>query len=259
MTGDREFKFYKDKIMWSIRMRASKKDVHISGAEGIYSKSDLQKICSAYIRRALKHPRGKPDRITVTIEELKQKPKTASLLEVTTLRCKSPEKAEKLIIKNLDDLGISKKAINTGLKILRAKKTMRGAAIVKMKSGKCTEPDKIRGVRVSRFGIEKSADKKLSKLLTKSKINTTTVKEALTLASKVNSCREIIAEVCISDDPDYTTGYIASKEIGYLRIPNIKKKGQMHGGRIFFIKEKTASDKIITFLEEQPIVVKYIH
>ena len=50
------------------------------------------------------------------------------------------------------------------------------------------------------------------------------VKEALMLASKAASWPDVIAEVCISDDPDYTTGYIASKELGYLRIPNIKRE-----------------------------------
>ena len=43
------------------------------------------------------------------------------------------------------------------------------------------------------------------------RINTTTVKEALILASKLHHAH-IIAEVCISDDPDYTTGYFASEK-----------------------------------------------
>ena len=232
-------------------MRASRKSYeHISGAEGIYEKSEIQKICKKYIKRALTHPRGKPDEIVIAIEKIKQKPKTISLLPVATLKCNSPEKARKIITQKLESLGISKKAIDNGFVVLNSKKTMRGASLILLKSGARVEPDKERGVRVSRMGIEKSTEKKLSKILsnivipakagiqtpsdrkngtdgfrvkpgmtnshfTRMKINTTRlrrVKEALILTSKAAACADIIAEVCISDDPDYTTGYIASKE-----------------------------------------------
>jgi 6-carboxyhexanoate--CoA ligase len=71
----------------------------------------------------------------------------------------------------------------------------------------------------------------------------------------VASCRDIIAEICISDDPDYTTGYIASKKFGYLRIPNIKNYGEMHGGRVFFVRENADADRLIEFLEKTPVVI----
>ncbi|MDO9289556.1 MAG: 6-carboxyhexanoate--CoA ligase, partial [Thermodesulfovibrionales bacterium] len=70
--------------MWNIRMRASKaisnqqsavsdkKIIHISGAEGIFKESDVQKVCGGYIKRAVNHPRGKPDEIVITIEKIKQ-------------------------------------------------------------------------------------------------------------------------------------------------------------------------------------------
>ena len=60
-------------------------------------------------------------------------------------------------------------------------------------------------------------------------LNNTTVKEAIILASKVAACRQVTAELCISDDPGYTTGYISSKKYGYVRIPHIKKKGEKNG------------------------------
>lgn len=243
--------------MWNIRMRASKKDIHISGAEGIFSKSDIKRICSSYIERAFSHPRGTPDKITLSIEELRQKAKTVSLLQVNTLKCKVPDEAEKSIIKKLSELGISNKAINAGLKILRSKKTMRGAGLIRMKSGTRAEPDKIRGVRVSRFGIKKLSEKKLEGRLAKKLINTITVKEALILASKSAYAKDIIAEVCISDDPDYTTGYIASRKFGYLRILNIKKRGHMQGGRALFIKEDTDIKKLIQYLEKTPVMLEY--
>jgi len=259
--------------MWSIRMRASKKsgvrdqgsgvrqrqrEIHISGAEGIYDESEIRKACESYIKRALTHSRGKPDEIIITIEKIRQKPKTISLLPVATLKCSSPEKAREIITQKLKSLDISKKAIDKGFAVLNSKKTMRGASLILLKSGRRIEPDKERGVRVSRMGIEKSAEKKLSEKLSGAKINTTRlrrVKEALVLASKAASCRDIIAEVCISDDPDYTTGYIASKESGYLRIPNIKREKEMHGGRVFFIRETADIAGLISYLEKKPVIV----
>ncbi|MFZ3121945.1 MAG: 6-carboxyhexanoate--CoA ligase [Thermodesulfovibrionales bacterium] len=271
--------------MWSIRMRASRaighqlsvvgikklkirktlnsqlstlNSEHISGAEGIYEKSEIQKVCKKYIKRALTHPRGEPDEIAITIEKIRQKPKTILLLPVITLDCNSPEKARKIITQKLESLGISKKAIDNGFVVLNSKKTMRGASLILLKSGARVEPDKERGVRVSRMGIEKSTEKNLSEKLSRAKINTTRlrrVKEALVLASKAASWPDVIAEVCISDDPDYTTGYIASKEFGYLRIPNIKREKKMHGGRVFFIRETADIAGLISYLERKPAII----
>jgi 6-carboxyhexanoate--CoA ligase len=228
---------------------------HISGAEGIYEKSEIQKICEEYIKRALTHSRGKPDEIVITIEKIRQKPKTILLLPVITLACNSPEKAKKIITQKLESLDISKKAIDNGFAVLNSKKTMHGASLILLKSGARVEPDRERGVRVSRMGIEKSTEKNLSEKLSKVMINTTTVKEALVLASKAASWPDVVAEVCISDDPDYTIGYIASKELGYLRIPNIKKVNEIHGGRVFFIRETADVAGLISYLERKPAVI----
>lgn len=264
--------------MFSIRMRASRKiksqkskikktrnsqlsnlnSIHISGAEGIYEESDIQKVCGEYIKRAANHPRGKPDRIVITIETIKQKIKTIPLLSVKTLKCKSPDEAKGIIIQKLASLGISKKALNNGFKVLRAQRAMRGASLILAESGRRVEPDKNRGVRVSRMGIGKTAGKMLAQKLSKLRINTTTVKEALILASKVASCQDIIAEVCVSDDPDYTTGYFASGKEGYLRLANIKKSGEMHGGRVFFMKENADIAMVIQYLEGIPVIIRKV-
>jgi 6-carboxyhexanoate--CoA ligase len=250
--------------MWNIRMRASKKvrsqkseisEMHISGAEGLYEVTEISKISNDYIKRALKHPIGKPDKIVITIEEIKEKPRKSPLLPVTTIECDSPDYAEEIIFQKLSGLNISRKAINLAFKLLKSEKTMRGAALITAETGKRIEPDRERGIRVSRLGMEKSDRKRLGQFLSKLHINNITVKEALILASKVASCRDIIAEICISDDPDYTTGYIASKKFGYLRIPNIKNYGEMHGGRVFFVRENADADRLIEFLEKTPVVI----
>ncbi len=253
--------------MWNIRMRASKlanghdektdrtKDIHISGAEGIFSENEIGRAINQYLKRAFAHSRGRPDKIFFTIEDVKQLPMKVPILTVTTIQCSTKQEAMELTTKRLLELGIEANAIKSAFKIINSDFAIRGAALIKMKSGIRSDHDIERGIRVSRLGIEGDAGRKLSRKLTKLNINTTRVKEALTLASKVAYHKDVIAEICISDDPDYTTGYIASKEFGYIRITNIKSHGDMRGGRVFFIKEDTDVSGLINYLEKTPVII----
>ncbi|GAB4409507.1 MAG: 6-carboxyhexanoate--CoA ligase [Thermodesulfovibrionales bacterium] len=231
------------------------RSIHISGAEGLYEFSEIDKITKDYFLRAMSHPRGKPDKVVITIERVEQKPTVIPLLTVSTVRCGSQDEARKVIESLLSEAGVSRKAMKMGISIVMGRKTMRGASMIRAESGLRVEPDKERGVRASRLGIEKSLEKSLSRRLARAGINTTTVKEALILASKVASCNDVVAELCISDDPDYITGYAASKRFGYVRIPNIKQKGSMIGGRVFFINEDADVEQTINYLEETPVIV----
>lgn len=253
--------------MWNIRMRASKsvrahvneneeiKELHISGAEGIFDKNDIGKALNYYLKRAMGHSRGSPDKIIFTIEKVNSDLLKIPALAVTTLECFSPEQARRLITEQLLELGITKVSIKEGFNILDAYTPMRGAALVRMLSGCRADPDKLRGVRASRLGIEKEFNRKLNMMLAKLGINTERVKEALVLASKVAYHEDIVAELCISDNPEYTTGYIASKKYGYVRIPNIKCCGDMSGGRVFFIREDANISSLIKYLEKTPVII----
>lgn len=240
-------------------MRASKKEasgeIHISGAEGIYDESEISRTGRDFIERSLSHPRGKPDKIVVTAEKLGEEIISAPLLTVRTLDCESPDDAWSLICDRLARLGVSEAALKSAQRVLKSNKTMRGASLIDVRSGCRLEHDRVRGVRVSRFGIDKDSEMKLSRRLSHLRINTITVKEALILASKVSACENIVAEICLSDDPDYTTGYIASRSIGYLRIPNIKRIGDMHGGRVFFVNEVSDIERTISWLERRPVII----
>ncbi len=250
--------------MWSIRMRASQAPggrkrkavgIHISGAEGIYGESEIPEIVREYTERALHHSKGIPDEIVLTVEAIRGKARQAPLLPITTLDCAAPGEAREILSRRLSDLGISRRAVIRALKILTSPRTLRGASLLAALSGARVEPDKVRGVRVSRLGLDSSAAVKLEQRLSKMKVHTATVREALTLASKVASCPDILAEVCISDDPGYTTGYIASRESGYMRIPNIKGTGETHGGRVFFVREGADIRGLINYLEKTPVMV----
>jgi len=253
--------------LWSVRMRASRsvkgrkpgeaknESVHVSGAEGLHRFADVGRILGEYASRAIEHSRGKPDEIVLTVERLLRAPLAVPLIPVATFLCGSPKEARGIILGLLKDCGVSEKAIARGIKITMEGKGMRGAALIRAVSGIRVEPDRVRGVRVSRLGMDEAAEKRLSRRLARQGINTPTVKEALTLASKVASCRGVVAEICVSDDPHYATGYIASRNLGYVRIPNIKRTGSMSGGRAFFIAEGVETDKVLDYLEKTPVIV----
>jgi 6-carboxyhexanoate--CoA ligase len=244
-------------------MRASKtacgnelREIHISGAEGLYDVADLAAAGAKYIKRAIGHSRGMPENIVITLEKVKTRPVIAPLLRVSTENCENPNAAWDTVRHYTSRLGVSGPALALAEKILFSKNSLRGAALISTETEQRLDPDTEKGVRVSRLGICKTSASKLEKELATLNINTPTVKEALILASKVASCKDIVAEICISDDPDYTTGYVASRSLGYVRIPNIKKRGSMHGGRIFFLKPHADIRKVIQYLEKKAVIVK---
>jgi 6-carboxyhexanoate--CoA ligase len=255
--------------LWNIRMRASGmagstrtdrnngREVHISGAEGLYGPADIKKVVKKYVERALSHPKGRVDKIVLTIEDIGQKPCEISSLPLATVKCQSPAEGRKIARRLLQSLGISERVTEKAFALIR-KGGMTGAAVITERRGIRLERDRQRGVRVSRLGLSRMASTSLSRRLSRLGINTDTVREALTLASKVMSSRRIIAELCVSDDPDYTTGYIASRRFGYVRIPNIKSVGGKEGGRAFFVREGAGIEEISNYLERVPVMIREI-
>ena len=266
--------------MWSVRMRASKtvkrealsvksrkiqnsksknqnssQEIHISGAEGLYELPEVDRIAKEYFIRAMKHPKGMPDKVVITLEKVKQKPREVPILKFVTVQCNCPCGARKIISGLLSAGGVSDKAIRKSIRVVTSLAAMHGAALISCGSAARIETDKQRGIRVSRLGIDKESERRLQRRLSRSGINTPTVREALILASKVASCKGVVAELCISDDPDYTTGYVASGKLGYVRIPNIKEKGSSSGGRVFFVKDGADVERMIEYLERRPVVV----
>ncbi len=236
------------------RFKEDGREIHVSGAEGLFTVAGIQRAVKSYINRAMGHSKARPENITITIEEIKERPLRVPILPVTTLSCASSSEAREIIKSILLRHEIKERIIEKALNLLYSGLNMRGAILMDHITGKRLEPDRERGVRASRLGVEKESLKGLKRYLEKMGINTITVREALVLASKVAHCPDIIVEVCISDDPDYTTGYVASKEFGYQRIPSIKKRGDRAGGRVFFVRHGSDIDGIIYYLEKRPVV-----
>ena len=241
---------------YSIRMRSARSGVHISGAEGIYDKNDISSVVKEYTQRALAHERGRADDIRIAIEELKETPKKLSSLPLCTVNTKNAERAKKAALKILTSVGIKERAIEEAFNALEVGISMRGAMLMDIE-GVRLEPDLLRGVRVTRMGITPDASTELSKKLGRLRLNNPTVKEALILASKVHKYRMVLGELCISDDPNYTTGYVATRAHGYIRLPHIKKRGIPFGGRAFFITGGEVKE-LIKYLQRTPVIISNI-
>lgn len=247
--------------LYNVRMRASCNGKHVSGAERIIKKENLHDTVVELIKRAEDHENGNFDFLNIVIEKLDPKEiKKAKALPVSTIKTSEVVEGRSCAHFLLKSHQIKEDVIKKAIKLLTEgpspdKTNMRGAIIMDHKTGDRLEPDSHRGVRVSKIGITKKADEVLTKTLKKKGIfNTTRPKEALILATKVASIEGSIAELCWSDAPNYTTGYVASNR-GYFRIENMKERGDGRGGRIFFIDaEKIDIDWYIKKLKEPFII-----
>jgi len=130
---------------------------------------------------------------------------------------------------------------------------MGGAMLLCAVTGQRLDTTGSRGVRVSRMDI--GNEQVFITQLAEGGINNTHVREALVLASKVAAAPGMVAELCWSDDPEYTTGYVASAG-GYIRIPHCKPLGSLLGGRVFFVQPATEVEGIIDYLQHQPVLVR---
>ncbi len=245
--------------MFSIRMRAEKNKKHISGAENLVDIPRIQTTVSALVERALSHEKGEPDLINITVESLKTPIKKVTSLPLILANVENEIEGKILARKLLRELKIPALCVEKSISLLEKGpangENMRGAIIMDMK-GNRLEPDRIRGIRASRMDITDEAANELFKELSDSGLSTffTTISEALILATKVASVKGTIAELCWSDDPSYTAGYVASEKMGYIRIPHLKKKGDPFGGRIFFV-DNIDTLKYITEMELTPVLV----
>ena len=85
-------------------------------------------------------------------------------------------------------------------------------------------------------------------------------REALILASKVLASPFVLGELCWSDDPDYTTGYV-SYSTTYHRLSPMKVYGSPIGGRAFFITEEAPLDTLLQYFTSTPtwVTTKGLH
>ena len=256
---------------YSIKMRASQnirgRNLHISGAEKIVSKEQVKTYAEALVERGLNHSKGNADLLNIKIEKINEEDILyLNAPSVTTTRTESVEEGREEIIKFLKDLHIER--IDEVMHFLDETYAMRGAMLLDIRTMKRMEPDYMRGIRATYMdkerdtvGIIHNNDEKKDGNHDEEKkcYEKNHYEEAVVLATKVMNCPGMIGEICISDDPDYVTGYVASKIHGYRRITKIKEQGSDKGGRIFLFDSEVATvEEAIEFLQEKRVIVRGI-
>lgn len=256
--------------VYSVRMRAAKGGPHeeggrhISGAERIVPEERIAETIQQMLHRAKSHALGKPDFINFNVERLEpRRIKFITALPLQTVRAENHEQAVLCARELLLASGVQPVAIQGALQLVArgpapGGQNMRGAVIMDAMNGKRLEPDPWRGVRASRIDYTPHAQETLSRLLQSLGLDHYRVKEALALATKVLYAGTL-AEICCSDDPNYTTGYVSSRRFGYIRIPHFKRDDLFKGGRVFFVHSQEIDlEDYITRLEEEPVLIEKI-
>jgi len=218
--------------LYSLKMRASNREdrieKHISGAEKIIREDSLSLYSEALLTRALYHSKGKADFVNMKIEKVNQEDILyLEALPVTTVNVDNYQEGIQKLLAMLGKMGITNASAILGK--LKDTYNMRGAMILDVDTLERLEPDKDRGIRATYMDADNS-------ILQEKKDTKNHYNEAIILATKVAYAPNIIGEICISDDPDYVTGYVASKGIGYVRITKLKEMGSQDGGRIFLYR-----------------------
>lgn len=238
--------------LYSVRMRASKgegkKGRHICGAERIVKPECIPEIASILARRALDHSRGRPDTINIKIEVINERCLNLTALPARAIACQNSASGREIAAKLLASVKIDRAA--ELIEMLANSDQMRGAMLVDADSLERLEPDKKRGIRATCMS---------DTMMTSVTDCKNHYYEAIVLATKVAAAPGIIAEICISDDPEYVTGYVASSRLGYVRIQVLKDLGIASGGRIFVWRgNHNDLEKTIRFLEQTPVLVSDI-
>ena len=236
--------------LYSLKMRAEKsagKREHVSGAEKILQEEELPEHLAALLSRALHHAKGRADFVNFKVESIAPEAvEHLPALPVSTVEVETPAEGRRVIIDALGKLGLK----NGEAILAKFSETygMRGAMLLDADTLERLEPDAERGLRATYMDAERTA-----KGASDCKNH---FAEAVVLATKVVHAPHIVAEICVSDDPDYVTGYVAAQSLGYRRITKLKEAGSPDGGRIFLYRgPRDGIAETIRYLEKQCVLV----
>ena len=241
--------------MISVRMRAELGGMHVSGAERLIEEEHIERV----VKELLKRPKAY-DKIVITVEKVDQVSLIPKALTIHSYDFGSVEEGRDFAVKMLSESGIKQELGCKAIELLAKGPNpkggnMRGAVLMDVQTGERLEPDKERGIRTVRVDwkdrnlirqalIKRGIKKKyLNRLM-----------DALALATKNVYCG-VLAELCWSDDEDYTTGYVASKSLGYVRINPLKELGCPIGGRVYFV-DGSKVEEIIKCLEKKAVLIE---
>ena len=242
-----------DDRLFAVKMRAARAGEHISGAERIVPAGDIPALVAALAERALHHAKGAPDEIHLKAEETGEIIYLEAL-PVSTHVTQTPEEGRAVAARLLAGAGITR--IDEIMARFSETYGMRGAMLLDADTLERLEPDRARGVRATYMDAAGNGNGQDARCPRGDARKKNHFAEAVVLATKVANAPGIVGEICVSDDPDYVTGYVATKEIGYCRITTIKEKGDPCGGRIFLYRGPRAGvAETIEYLQKQCVLV----
>ena len=219
-------------------MRSSIGGRHISGAERIVGGDKVADVAKALVQR-VKSPY---DFLNIKVEAAGEITRL-NALPVFSHVVATPEEGLLVAEKILREAGFAR--VTEIRELFRETYPMRGAMLLDADSLERLEPDHERGVRATCMDSDPSPSAAVKNHFS----------EALTLATKVQAAPGIVGEICVSDDPGYVTGYVATKD-GYHRISILKEYGSPLGGRIFLYRgRREDAAETIRFLEKTPVLV----
>lgn len=243
--------FQNKDLLFSIKMRACKgaPPRHVSGAERIAPPGAAAELAKILTMRALDHDKGAPDAINIKIESIVSPCQYLDSLPVRAFASATPQEGLKLAAEFLKGDGIAQAA--EILAMLPHAANMRGALLLDADTLARLDDRGARGVRASCMDEVWTGGRDC--------LHKDHYREALILATKVAHAPGIVAEICVSDDPHYITGYVASRTLGYIRLQCMKMTGSPQGGRIFLFRgTPRLLEQAVSYLETTPVLVRNI-
>ena len=227
--------------MFSVKMRASQDNEHISGAETICEEHDIETAIQHFFRKGFNHQNGKSDFLNLKIEQVKE-----PLIQLSALQIIDEQHVD--LMKLCTENGITKQALERGLDYIHDDTRYTGALILSTQTGERLDQTGKRGVRATRFCFNNTREYIQLK---------ERVQDSLSLATILTHRDAVHGELCVSDDMHYTTGYFATKRSGYHRLYNVKEDNSRAGGRIVFVEDSLNIEDYTEFLELVPKQVNY--
>ncbi len=248
-------------VLFSVRMHASAGGGHLCGAERLVGVEQLGAAAAAMLDRAIERGGVRLEDLRIHVSAIDPaRLRHTGLLPVRTVQTAAPDAAWQEAFRLLVDLGVAGAAVRGAAEAIRGGAArgggnMRGAMIVDAATGARLEPDRNRGVRVTHMDLDEGIRQGVQNYLAQCGASHPRVLEALILASKTAAVEGVLGELCLSDDPAYTTGYVGSRDLGYVRILNLKAPGDPRGGRAIFVNGAVPPPVLIEALERTPYLV----
>ena len=261
--------------VYSVRMRASTGGRHedggrhVSGAERLVEEAGIDDVAAALMRRARERAEA-PDFVQITVDRIERSAvDTATVLPLLLTEPMPARDAQVAASIRLREAGVSDDAIDRGFELLSEgieghllppfpwrgeglgesgiRRSAPGAMLLDASTGVNITPDPRRGVRATRFDYHPAHIASIESALVDAGLGHFRTREALALATKV-MWSGVLAELCWSDDPGYTAGYLATAS-RYVRFADFKPDGAA-GGRAFFVdRAKVDVAEVIDRLE----------